>query len=247
VTDQPKPSVEPSDVERQFWNTWNARFRETTPVGSVSERQGIQIGQWLSRSGRSDLRILDFGCGSGWLSGRLTPFGRVTAIDLSDEVVTRARARFPEVNFLVGDVLTVPLESGSFDAVVSLEVLSHVADQPAYLARAANLLRPGGELLLATQNRFVLQRLDGVSPVAPGQRRRWVGHLELRRLLAPHFRVEELTSLHPTGRRGILRLVNSYRLERLLLRLLSLDRINAMKERLLLGHTLMVRATKRTR
>ena len=58
---------------------------------------------------------------------------------------------------------------GQFDVAVSLEVLSHVADTQAFIDKIASLLKPGGYLMLATQNRSVLERYcaAGARPVAP--------------------------------------------------------------------------------
>jgi ubiquinone/menaquinone biosynthesis C-methylase UbiE len=66
------------------------------------------------------------GCANGWFSERLMEFGSVTAVDLADEVIARARARLPEVNFLAGDFLQLDLPSCNFDLIVSLETLAYV-------------------------------------------------------------------------------------------------------------------------
>jgi SAM-dependent methyltransferase len=49
----------------------------------------------------------------------------------------------------------VPLDDGSVDAVISTQVLEHLADPPAYLREAARLLKPGGLLYLSTHGAFV--------------------------------------------------------------------------------------------
>lgn len=153
-----------------------------------------------------------------WLAGTwLANYGRVTATDLADEVLVRARARHPETTFLAGDFMDLDLAEGSFDVVVSLEVLSHVADQPAFLERCSSLLREGGLLMLATQNRPVLERLNDVPPPRPGQLRKWVDAQELRTLLEPHFEVHELFSVTPRcNKRHPFRLLTSIRVERAL-------------------------------
>jgi SAM-dependent methyltransferase len=84
-----------------------------------------------------------------------------------------------------------------FDVVVTLEMLSHVLDQRAFIGKLASHLRPGGHLMLATQNRFVLQYLNRRPPPEPGQLRRWVNGRELRDLLEPEFEVSELFSVTP--------------------------------------------------
>ena len=93
--------------------------------------------------------------------------------------------------------MELELGANSFDVVVTLEVLSHVADQRAFIRKLARHLRPGGHLMLATQNRFVLQYLNRRPPPLPGQLRRWVDRRELRDLLEPEFEVSELFSVTP--------------------------------------------------
>lgn len=175
---------------------------------------------------------------------RLVGFGRVTGTDLATEVVQRAQARAPHIRFLAGDFMAMDLPLASVDVVVGLEVLSHVPDQVTFLRRIFRLIRRGGYLMLATQNRFVLERSAGVAPKAPGQIRKWVCARELRDLLEPNFSVLELTSAVPHGHLGVLRLVNSPRLNKFVAKFVPQIRIDGIKERFLLGHTLMVLAQK---
>jgi len=232
------------DEQRQAWNSWNLRQREKT-VGEVSERQAAVILRWCAALGRNDMIILDAGCGAGWMSNRLLPFGTVTGIDLADEVIERARKRFPDVHFSGGDLLEADLPLGEFDLVVSLELLSHVASKSALVQRIARLLKPGGYFMLATQNRWVLERWDGVGGPVPGQIRQWLNGKELRKLLRAEFEVIELTSVLPVGNEGWLRLVNSVKLNRLLAALLSTESIESFKERHLFGHSLLALARRR--
>jgi 2-polyprenyl-3-methyl-5-hydroxy-6-metoxy-1,4-benzoquinol methylase len=161
------------------------------------------------------------------------------------DILDRARQRLPAVEFFDGDFMQVDLPAGSADVVTGMAVLSHVQDQAGFLARVARLLRPGGHLMLATQNPLALSRWDGVPPQDGRQIRRWVGATALRRMLSMHFEVRQLTSIVPVGHRGILKLVNSHKLNRLAGVLVGDDRVLALKERWLLGHTLMVDAVRR--
>src|SRR2546428_12776410 len=67
-----------------------------------------------------------------------------------------AEASYPHIPFLAGNVLTDTILSGHFDLVVSQEVLAHVDDQARYLEVAAEVLRPGGYLILTPANKFVM-------------------------------------------------------------------------------------------
>ncbi len=96
-------------------------------------------------------RVLDVGCGDGFLSARLARrIPDVTALDLDGPVLRRAQARFPSapVRWTHGDVMTADLSG--FDAVVSNAALHHLADTGAALRRLADLLRPGGALGVVT-------------------------------------------------------------------------------------------------
>lgn len=230
--------------QQAFWNSWNGVYLEQQR-GAVSRRQASIVVAWLEGLGRRDLDILEVGCGSGWLCAGLADFGQVTGTDLCDDVLRQAQQKLPQVRFIAGDFMTLPLPEWSADVVVVLEVLAHVADQRAFLARIAARLRPGGRLMLATQNRFVLERSADVAPRAEGQIRQWVGVRELRRLLASEFIVEELFTVQPHGHGGVLRAVNSLRLNGWLARCVGQARLDRCKERAGLGHTTMALARVR--
>ena len=139
--------------------------------------------------------------------------------------------------------MTLELEPEQFDVVVTLEVLAHVADQQAFVERIAKLLKPSGLLMLATQNRPVLERFNRIEPPGPGQIRRWVDARELTALLSRSFRILELKSVTPRANRGVMRLLNSRKINHPI-RTLFGDRFENLKERLGLGWTLVALARK---
>lgn len=97
--------------------------------------------------------VLDVGCSSGYLSRALADAGiRVVGIELDPDAASEARSVCAEV--AVGDVETIelPWPPGSFDAVVCGDVVEHLRDPGAALARLRPLLRPGGRLVVATPN-----------------------------------------------------------------------------------------------
>lgn len=106
-----------------------------------------------SKVPRAARRVLEVGCGDGFLAARLT--GRVpdvTALDVDGPVLQRARARFAAapVRWLQGDVMTVDLPRADFDAVVSNAALHHIDDTRAALERLAGLVSPRGTLAVVT-------------------------------------------------------------------------------------------------
>lgn len=233
----------PIESQRIMWNAWNALCREESQDDS-SLRQAMVVRNWLERLERSDLDILEVGCGAGWLSPYLVAFGKVTGTDLADELIARASLRQPDVCYVADDFLSIDLPPQGFDIVVTLEVLSHVSDQQAFLEKIAFLLRPGGILMLGTQNRPILERFMDIPPPLPGQIRRWVDRGQLEILLQQNFDILELFTVSPRGYRGFMRIVNSPMLNRLI-RLAFGDRYDRLKERLGYGWTLMAMAKLR--
>ena len=99
-------------------------------------------------------RILDVGCGTGYLLGRLAarlPLAEVLAgIDPAPAMITVARAAAADrLRFVVGTAERLPWPAESFDLVVSTTSFDHWADQRAGLAQCARVLAPGGCLVLA--------------------------------------------------------------------------------------------------
>ncbi|HYE16200.1 MAG TPA: methyltransferase domain-containing protein, partial [Pyrinomonadaceae bacterium] len=105
-------------------------------------------------------RILDVGCGSGWLSEYFARLGYdVTGIDISPDLVEMSRERVARVpygadhetplrcRFEVHDVEAAP-PAGSFDAVVCYDSLHHFEDERAVVRNLAASLRYGGLLFI---------------------------------------------------------------------------------------------------
>lgn len=233
----------PIREQASSWDNWNAAAREQK-ISPSAARHAAAVEASVAAFARTDLRIIDVGCGTGWMCERLRKYGQVIGVDLSDQVLERARARLPDVKFITGDLFQIDLPPRSFDVVVTLEVLSHVADQRAFVDKLANLLCPDGLLVVATQNRPVFERWSDVGGPNPGQIRHWVDAKELRALLAARFERVDIVSLFPVGDQGFLRLVNSHKLNALAGMVVPGRWIEAIKEKAMLGHTLLARANR---
>ncbi len=99
-------------------------------------------------------RVLDIGCGSGWLGAHCQRRGAlVCAMDIGWVGVAGAKARFAEAAYQVGDLYYLPFAAECFDAVVLSEVLEHLEDIGAALAEARRVLRPRGRLVVSVPYR----------------------------------------------------------------------------------------------
>jgi 2-polyprenyl-3-methyl-5-hydroxy-6-metoxy-1,4-benzoquinol methylase len=104
---------------------------------------------------------LDAGCGDGRFLAALPSLGpvpaRVVGVDIADSILATARLAVAQVGveaeLVRGNLERLPLHDAEFDLVVSIQVLEHLLDPAAGLRELARVLRPGGTLLLSTDNR----------------------------------------------------------------------------------------------
>ena len=148
-----------SDAERNrdAWTGWAAGYAERAPRAWA--REEITWGVWDVPE--SELRalpdvagkdVIELGCGTAYQSAALTRLGaRVVGVDVTPAQLETARAmqrqfglEFPLIEASAEDV---PLPDASFDLAVSEYGASIWCDPDLWIAEAARLLRPGGELV----------------------------------------------------------------------------------------------------
>ncbi len=138
------------------------------------------IDRYLSADVRADLRILDVGCGTGGMLGKLSRLGPAAGIDAASEAIHLARKRYAGP-ILQGDAGFLPLRSESFGLVTSFDVLYHlrVQDDRRVLDEMARVLRPRGILFVRVP---AFDRLRGRHDAAVHTRHRY-GKRELEEKL----------------------------------------------------------------
>ena len=118
------------------------------------EHAAIAAGMLAGMQFAPDDKILDVGCGAGWLCGILADKvlkGQVVGMDVADEMVRRARQRHaerPNVMFIIASVEDIPWEDNFFNKVVSIESAYYWPEPAQGTRELFRVLQPGGEARL---------------------------------------------------------------------------------------------------
>jgi SAM-dependent methyltransferase len=103
-------------------------------------------------------RVLDIGCGNGYVLGRYARHGaRTVGMDLTQAAVGLSRKRFALAglrgDFLQADAERLPFRDGLFERVVSVGVLHHIPCIESAIAEIHRVLMPGGSFVLMLYHR----------------------------------------------------------------------------------------------
>jgi len=164
---------------RAFWDS-HAADEDTAPASYYHDRL-TRIYRFLIPSGAS---VIEFGSGGGDLLAALDP-KRGLGVDFSTENIELARARHPDLQFILGDVHELQLDE-TFDYVVISDLANDVWDIQSMLEVVASLCRPDTRVVLNFFNKLwqvpiALARSAGLAQ--PMLRQNWLSVADMRNLL----------------------------------------------------------------
>jgi 2-polyprenyl-3-methyl-5-hydroxy-6-metoxy-1,4-benzoquinol methylase len=210
--------------ERNWWDVWNKAYRTEEGRDEVSSELFSRVAATVAQNtpaGRC--RILEIGCGSGTLS-RMLSCTTYHGIDISPAAIEIARIK--------ADQGPVPTDTGlpvyeaadfhdwqvpraAFDLAVCVDAIAYFRDQGLAVRKMAESLSPTGKLILTTINPWVYDRIrrTAANPLQEGPVSHWLTRAELHGLIeSAGLAVERSYTIMPRGNMGILRVINSWRL-----------------------------------
>lgn len=164
-----QPSLDTAEVAKfaamaEAWWDPEGQFKplhrlNPTRLGFIRDRAAAHFGLDLEEAAPlAGLKVLDVGCGGGLLTAPLARLGaQVTGLDAAEESIQVARhyaeSQGLEIDFRCAVAEELAAEGQTFDLLINMEVIEHVADVPAFMTACCQLVRSGGAMAVATLNR----------------------------------------------------------------------------------------------
>ncbi|MBD1548692.1 class I SAM-dependent DNA methyltransferase [Roseibium aggregatum] len=135
-----------SDAIADYYDDWARTYDETLAAWDYqAPRDAAAL---LAPHLSPKAHILDVGCGTGLVADALSPYGdfHIDGIDISAESLKLAGARGGYEKLVCHDLQKhpLPLEDNSYDAAISVGVLTYIADAEALFRDLCRCVRPGG-------------------------------------------------------------------------------------------------------
>ncbi len=130
----------------------------------LAARFGLDPGAELPLAG---LCVLDIGCGGGLLSEAVARLGaEVHGVDVVEKNIRVAASHASEsglsIRYEWSSAESLAARGETYDAVLNMEVVEHVADLPLFMESCARLVRPGGVMVIGTINRTLASFLGAI-------------------------------------------------------------------------------------
>lgn len=140
-----------------YWSNPNPNTEEKLRWQVIKSFVFYILGYHAHANKNVQLKILDLGCGRGWLSNLLSTYGNVIGVEPIKPVVEYANKIFPALDIRHGTSELLLKSGEKFDLIVCSEVIEHVidAEKLTFLNNLNLLLNPDGFLILTTPRKDV--------------------------------------------------------------------------------------------
>ena len=213
-------TIDPKEVAKfeamatEWWNT-DGKFKplhmlNPTRLDYIVEQIAAEFTRNLSiKNPFKDLRILDIGCGGGLLSEPMARLGAtVVGADAAERNIPVAQIHAEQsglkIDYRHTSAEAIVQTGETFDVILNMEVVEHVADPLGFLTACKNLLKPNGLMLCSTINRNPKSYLMAI--IGAEHIMRWLpkGTHEWDKFITPDelFELIKSAGLNPIDRKG---------------------------------------------
>jgi 2-polyprenyl-3-methyl-5-hydroxy-6-metoxy-1,4-benzoquinol methylase len=187
-------------IKSKFWNSKQPNDDES------SRWKIIKLFIEKYQHNKTNSRILDVGCGRGWLSNFLSDYGNVIGIEPVKNVVKYGKKLFPNIEFIVGSTpKLLPKFANSFDLIVCSEVIEHIPNdgKTKFVSEINRLLKNNGFAIFSTPRADIQN--EWLKYIEPGQPvEDWITEAELENLFITNgFQKLEIARVTSIPKHGI--------------------------------------------
>jgi SAM-dependent methyltransferase len=136
-------------AEGQYYLQYNAE--SLTFPRNVFHQPKLKAARDLAAALPDKARVLDAGCSTGYVSRGLSPRLRLTGVDIEKEAVEFCRTH-REGEFLEADLTALPFAPDTFDLILFTNTIEHLENPHPILGELIRVLKPGGKILITTEN-----------------------------------------------------------------------------------------------
>jgi 2-polyprenyl-3-methyl-5-hydroxy-6-metoxy-1,4-benzoquinol methylase len=169
-------------LENPKWSNKYPNHDETCRWSKISEFLSLIVTIQIKKF-KSNIRILDLGCGRGWLTNLASIYGYVEGVDPIASSIRQAKKNFPAINFYVGTAADL-IKLNNFepyDIIISSEVIEHVIDKINFVNEIVKCLKKDGYVIISTPrgeeyNKWLRMKLEK-QPIE-----KWISEKDLYRI-----------------------------------------------------------------
>jgi ubiquinone/menaquinone biosynthesis C-methylase UbiE len=135
-------------ISKNAEDVWNW----SSPAGKLRAERRARYFIEFGKISKND-KVLEIGCGTGLFTQKVhtSTSAKITATDLSEDLLNIARAKVPGVSFINDDAMDMKFESESFDVVFGSSILHHLEMDTA-MKEIYRVLKPNGRMIFAEPN-----------------------------------------------------------------------------------------------
>lgn len=185
-----------TEDQKKYYNSF---WSKNTSIGLHAKcRKEFIISNLARLPTSNNPKIIDLGCGRGWLTAELAKHGNAVGVDLSSTGIKIAKINYPQCHFKQMDIIAEEIKN-KYDVVVSSEVIEHLTEdnQKRYVKKIRDILVNNGYLILTTPNAAIAEKLvkydivkqEDLQPIE-----NWLGNKEMCQLINQYFEIKHIGS-----------------------------------------------------
>lgn len=141
-------------TREKFYDSIAEDFDRMMNMYDTNRRIEVIFEDFLGNAPLQGKRLLDGGCGTGWFTRKAIQRGaQVVSLDIAKKLVEVTRQKNPGTTAVCGSILELPFEDGTFDYVISSDVIEHTPDPYKATKELIRVLKSEGKLCITVPNK----------------------------------------------------------------------------------------------